>query len=139
MNELAFACSRQWKIDVNESIDIFSLAINKIKNLTIVFKVMDDDISGACLKLENENIIFVNSRHSKGRQAFTIAHELYHLKYDGNTIVVEEPTELIKRLNSMGIEVSVEHYDRSKTHKVFKNEFIVEDWVLTRIGGQHAT
>ena len=84
MNELACACRRQWKIDVNESIDIFSLAINKIKNLTIVFKIMDDDISGACLKLANENIIFVNSRHRKGRQAFTIAHELYHLKYDDN-------------------------------------------------------
>ncbi|ADC47009.1 hypothetical protein mru_1159 [Methanobrevibacter ruminantium M1] len=84
MNELACACRRQWKIDVNESIDIFSLAINKIKNLTIVFKVMDNDISGACLRLDKENIIFVNSRHSKGRQAFTIAHALYHLKYDEN-------------------------------------------------------
>ena len=52
MNELACSCRRQWKIDVNESIDIFSLAINKIKNLTIVFKVMDVDISGACLRLD---------------------------------------------------------------------------------------
>ena len=45
---------------------------------------MDDDLSGACLKLDKENIIFVNSKHRKGRQAFTIAHELYHLKYDEN-------------------------------------------------------
>ena len=84
MNELACGCRRQWKIDVNDSIDIFSLAINKMKNLTIVFKKMDDDLSGACLKLDKENIIFVNSKHRKGRQAFTIAHELYHLKYDEN-------------------------------------------------------
>ena len=100
MNELACACRRQWKIDVNESIDIFSLAINKIKNLTIVFKVMDNDISGACLKLENENIIFVNSRHSKGRQAFTIAHELYHLKYDDdnfNICGIESDDEIEKK------------------------------------------
>ena len=84
MNELACGCRRQWKIDVNDSIDIFTLAINKMKNLTIVFKKMDDDLSGACLKLDKENIIFVNSKHRKGRQAFTIAHELYHLKYDEN-------------------------------------------------------
>ena len=84
LNELACGCRRQWNIDINESIDIFSLAINKIKNLTIVFKKMNSQISGACLKLNKENIIFINSTHTKGRQAFTIAHELYHLKYDKN-------------------------------------------------------
>ncbi|MBR5504092.1 MAG: ImmA/IrrE family metallo-endopeptidase [Methanobrevibacter sp.] len=82
INELAKSCRRSWKIGIDEPIDIFSLAINKMDNLTIVFKKMDNDISGAAIRLNKKSLIFVNSLDSKGRQAFTIAHELYHLKFD---------------------------------------------------------
>ena len=102
---------------------------NHIANSSVIYKE----------KGHQYEIRMINSDEDETKKEEEFQNVLYHLKYDGNTIVVEEPTELIKRLNSMGIEVSVEHYDRSKTHKVFKNEFIVEDWVLTRIGGQHAT
>ena len=85
INELASKCRRKWNINIDKSIDMFSLSINKIKNLTIVFKKMENNLSGASLKLTNENIIFVNSIHTKGRQSFTIAHEIYHLKYDDKT------------------------------------------------------
>lgn len=84
VNELASQCRRNWNINLSDPIDIFSLVLDKIKNLTIVFLVMNDDISGACYKSSSESIIFINSTHSKGRQSFTIAHEVYHLNFDDN-------------------------------------------------------
>lgn len=38
---------------------------------------MIDELSGCCSKTEDDNI-----KHSKGRQNFTLAHELYHLLYE---------------------------------------------------------
>lgn len=132
MNELACGCRRQWKIDINESIDIFSLAINKIKNLTIVFKKMDEDLSGACLKLDKENIIFVNSRHRKGRQAFTIAHELYHLKYDKNNFNVcglNSDDEIEKKADLFASCLLMPH-GAIETYKLNNN---IEKWDLDSI------
>lgn len=83
INELACQCRRDWNVNDVDSIDIFSLSPIKIKNLTISFLDMGSGISGACYKSENHNVIFINSKHSKGRQAFTLAHEIYHLKFDG--------------------------------------------------------
>lgn len=88
MNELANQCRREWNIAEYDSIDIFSLIQDKIKNLTIVFKSMDDEISGACYKKFNQIVIFLNSKHSLGRQRFTLAHELYHVKYDEVTFQI---------------------------------------------------
>ena len=81
INELANHCKRQWNLNENDPIDIFSVVPDKIKNLTIVFLKMKDNFSGACYKSSNVSIIFINSIHSKGRQSFTLAHEIYHLKY----------------------------------------------------------
>lgn len=132
MNELACACRRQWKIDVNESIDIFSLAINKIKNLTIVFKKMDEDLSGACLKLDKENIIFVNSRYTKGRQSFTIAHELYHLRYDEanfNVCGINADDEIEKKADLFASCLLMPH-GAIETYKLNNN---IEKWDLDSI------
>ena len=132
MNELACTCRRQWKIDMNVPIDIFSLAINKMKNLTIVFKKMDNEISGACLGLDKENIIFVNSRHRKGRQAFTIAHELYHLKYDGNNFNicgVKSDDEVEKKADLFASCLLMPH-GAIETYKLNNN---IEKWDLDSI------
>ncbi|AMK15266.1 ImmA/IrrE family metallo-endopeptidase [Methanobrevibacter olleyae] len=132
MNELACGFRRGWKIDMNESIDIFSLAINKIKNLTIVFKKMDNGISGACLKLDKENIMFVNSIHRKGRQAFTIAHELYHLKYDDNDFNicgVDSDDEIEKRADLFASCLLMPH-GAIETYKLNNN---IKKWNLDLI------
>lgn len=51
----------------------------KLKILT-VYRSLPDKFSGMCLKKEGEAMfILVNSRHPRGKQHFTIAHELYHL------------------------------------------------------------
>ena len=42
---------------------------------------MSENISGLCIKEGKNKIIAINSNSSKGRQRFTIAHELCHYYY----------------------------------------------------------
>lgn len=50
----------------------------KLDILTL-FRSLDDDFSGMCLKRNNNRFILINANHPVGRQHFTIAHEFYHL------------------------------------------------------------
>ena len=79
LNQLALEFRSDIGVNHNSPVDLFSLLINKLRNLTIVFLEMPGEISGACCKLENQQIIFINAKHPKGRQNFTAAHEIYHL------------------------------------------------------------
>ncbi|MBO5565597.1 MAG: ImmA/IrrE family metallo-endopeptidase [Succinivibrio sp.] len=67
--------------DANSPVDIFSL-INQIKGLTLVFYPLGKNISGMCVRDDEISLIAINSAMSYGRQRFSLAHELYHLKYD---------------------------------------------------------
>lgn len=80
VNANAIALRKKLKEDSNSPIDIFSL-VNSIDNLTIVFYPMSDRISGMCIKVDEENIVAINSSVSYGRQRFTMAHELCHLYF----------------------------------------------------------
>ena len=85
--EIIFKCEslrRLWGIDNASPINILSAALENIDDLTIIWFPMIDELSGMCAKNNNDNLICINSKHSKGRQNFTIAHELYHLLYDNN-------------------------------------------------------
>ncbi|MDO5826153.1 MAG: ImmA/IrrE family metallo-endopeptidase [Methanosphaera sp.] len=84
--EKANDCRRRWNINENDPIDIFSVVLNKVKNVTIIFLDMDGYISGSSYKTKGQNIIFINSNHPLGRQRFTLAHELYHLLYEDKFI-----------------------------------------------------
>jgi len=83
-NQLAESLRRHWGIDNYAPIDIFSIVIEKMPNLTLILLPLDEKISGCCSKVDNEQVILINSEHSKGRQNFTLAHELYHLIYENN-------------------------------------------------------
>ena len=50
-------------------------------DFTLMYREMSENISGMSVKDGNNKIIVVNSSLSKGRQRFTIAHELCHLLY----------------------------------------------------------
>lgn len=69
--------------DANSPIDIFSL-ISSIDNITIVFYPMSKRISGMCVKVDENNIIAINSESTYGRQRYTLAHELCHLYFHKN-------------------------------------------------------
>jgi len=83
----AINCRRIWNIGEYDPIDIISVCLNKFDNITIVFIVANDNMSGSSLSVNGEWIIFINSNHSLGRQRFTIAHELYHLLFGENEFV----------------------------------------------------
>lgn len=82
LSEKANMCRKLWGIDELTPIDIFRVVLEKVKNVTICFFNKEDNLSGSSIKIKDQNIIFINSKHSLGRQRFTLAHEIYHLKYD---------------------------------------------------------
>ena len=73
---------RNWGLDNLSPFNILSVAQENIENLTVLWFPMIDEVSGCCSKTKNDNIICINSRHPKGRQNFTFAHEIYHLLFD---------------------------------------------------------
>lgn len=79
---------RLWGIDEYCPVDIFTLIQYNIPNLTISFFPMKSSVSGCCYKNDADSIILVNSVHSKGRQNFTLAHELYHLLDDNENFFI---------------------------------------------------
>ena len=82
LNKLAIEFRSEIGLNQESPLDVFPVITNKLKNLTIVFLEMDEKISGACFKVDSQQIMFINSKHPKGRQVFTAAHELYHLFYE---------------------------------------------------------
>lgn len=82
MEQYALKLRREWGIDNYAPVEIYSLTLEKIDNLTLKWVEMNDNISGCCMKSEDDVVILINSDQSKGRQNFTLAHELYHLKFD---------------------------------------------------------
>ena len=88
LNQLAIEFRLDIRLNYDAPLDFFPTITNKLKNLTIVFLKMDEKISGACSKVDSQQIMFINSKHSKGRQVFTAAHEIYHLFYEDATFTV---------------------------------------------------
>lgn len=64
--------------DETSPIDVFSLIQNH-EHITMVSYPLSEEVSGMCIKDDDNMIIVVNSSMSIGRQRFTIAHELCHL------------------------------------------------------------
>jgi Zn-dependent peptidase ImmA (M78 family) len=77
----AFTFRQQNGIGPNDPIRLKSLLNNL--DLVTVYKPLSADFSGMALKIEKEEetsrFILINSKHSLGKQHFTICHELYHL------------------------------------------------------------
>lgn len=66
-----------WGLSADEPIQIKQLLL-KLDILTL-FRPLDDNFSGMCLKRNNNRFILINANHPVGRQHFTIGHELFHL------------------------------------------------------------
>ena len=81
-NDLALLLRRKWGIDDYSPIDIFSLALEKMEDLTILWMKMDEEVCGCCTKNDKNKLIVINSIYPKARQNFTLAHELYHILFD---------------------------------------------------------
>lgn len=68
---------RRFDLGQADPIRIDSL-LNKLDLLT-VFAEMSGDFSGMAARLGNDGFLLINCSLPKGRQIFTICHELYHL------------------------------------------------------------
>ena len=79
---------RNWGIDEFSPVNMFNLLCYKIPNLTISWFPLKSAVSGCYFKKNHDSIILINSSHTRGRQNFTLAHELYHLLENKNHFVV---------------------------------------------------
>jgi len=79
----ALSLRKKLGVDVNSPIDILSL-LQSISKLTLIFYPMGENLSGMCIRRDNNPVIAINSSMSIGRQRFSMAHELYHLYFDEN-------------------------------------------------------
>ena len=101
LNSFAVELRRDWDLNPYSPIDLFSIVLSKLPDLTILFYPMSDNTSSMCIKNINDidldelkddssediapsddMVICINSNMSKGRQRFTLAHELYHLLFE---------------------------------------------------------
>lgn len=72
-------------LNVNESIDVKSV-LRKL-GITTMYRPLSENSDGiSCKSKSGKMFILVNSNANRGRQHFTIAHELYHLYYDSNPV-----------------------------------------------------
>jgi len=104
-------------VDDHSPIDLVTVAL-KQSDLTLVFYPFKEDISGICVR--QANLIAINSKSTSGRQAFSIAHELYHYFYDG------EKTNISY----------IDSYDSTKMEKeanMFASYLLMPDATFTRI------
>lgn len=73
---------KQFGEDDCSYIDVFNIVEND-ETITLFYYPMNS-VSGMCLLDGKNKIIAINSLSSKGRQRYTLAHELYHLYYHKN-------------------------------------------------------
>lgn len=65
-------------LSTSEPISLKSLLLRL--NILTIFRPLSESFSGMCLKdTSDHRFMLINSSRSRGRQHFTIAHELYHL------------------------------------------------------------
>lgn len=53
-------------------------------NITLVYRPLSENSFGISCRSGEKRFVLINSRSTRGRQHFTIAHELYHLYFDEN-------------------------------------------------------
>jgi len=65
------------RLGSDDPVDIKRLLLDL--NVLTMYASMSNDFSGMCIKRNRNCFMLINSNHPRGRQHFTIAHELFHL------------------------------------------------------------
>ena len=55
-------------------------------NITLVYRPLSENSFGISCRSGEKHFMLINSQSTRGRQHFTIAHELYHLYFDENPV-----------------------------------------------------
>ena len=85
LNTEAIKLREEWGLNPYGSVDITSVVLSMLPDLTLLYIPFSENTSGMCIKDGNIEIIGINSKMTKGRQRFTLAHELYHLLIEENS------------------------------------------------------
>ena len=132
MNSTALAemLRHEWGMESFASANIRSLVYNNIRNLTVLWFPMKANVSGCCSKTGDDNVIFINTDYSIGRQNFTLAHELYHLLYEDidEFIVCGVKSKSQSERNADNFASNLLMPDSAMYW--FKNKYCIEEWAL---------
>lgn len=82
--DLSLTLRNEWNLGMINPINIQQSCLEHLKNLTIVWMDLNNEIYGSCSKTKTDYLIYLNSNHTKGQQNLTLAHELYHILYENN-------------------------------------------------------
>ena len=55
-------------------------------NITLVYRPLSENSFGISCRSGEKRFMLINSQSTRGRQHFTIGHELYHLYFDENPV-----------------------------------------------------
>lgn len=69
---------------LNDSEPIHTKTILRKENIVTMYLPLSENVYGLSLKHEGHKFMLINSTRTRGRQHFTIAHELYHLYVEDN-------------------------------------------------------
>ncbi len=72
------------RFGLNECEAIHTKTILRKENIIAMYKPLSDKAYGLSLKCGDNRFMLINSNSTRGRQHFTIAHELYHLYVEAN-------------------------------------------------------
>lgn len=72
------------KLGLSECEAIHTKTILRKENIIAMYKPLSDKAYGLSLKCGDNRFMLINSNSTRGRQHFTIAHELYHLYVEAN-------------------------------------------------------
>ena len=67
----------EWGLSPYDPVPVKQLLLKL--NILTLFRSLEENLSGMCLKRNDKRFLLINSNHPIGRQNFSIAHELYHL------------------------------------------------------------
>ena len=118
LNNLAAKLRSDWGEDMHSPINIEALTVQQNK-ITLIQMEMPQDMSGMCVKTDEDIIIAINTAMSVGRQRFTLAHELYHAYFD------ESMTTFVCMKN-----IGDEKADSEKEADLFASYFLVPPLAL---------
>ena len=99
---------RSWNIDNISPLNILQAALGNIDNLTILWFPMTDELSGCCSKTDDDKIICINSKHSKGRQIshLPMNYIIYFLKMIKNHSFVM----LIQKMKAKKMQMNLQNH-----------------------------
>ena len=87
---------KKFAMDIDSIVE-YRWLLDRIGIITI-FKPLKEDFAGMAFKYgESSLFMMINSNHSKGKQHFTICHELYHLMIQENFTFMKCYTEIFDR------------------------------------------